>query len=109
MKLNIKLKNVDEEFKKLLILRTEENTNKSRATVSKLVDELKVNTPVDTGFAQNSWSVTEGKNIFNIENSAPYIQYLNEGSSAQAPARFIEAVALKYGKPIGTIVQVKDE
>jgi hypothetical protein len=32
------------------------------------------------------------------------MEYLNAGSSQQAPARFIERIALNYGAPVGTIV-----
>lgn len=51
-------------------------------------------TPVDTGFARSRW--VNRKNIILpggvIENDAPYIVFLNQGSSRQAPAFFIERV-----------------
>jgi len=43
----------------------------------------------------------------NIENNVEYINKLNEGSSKQAPAHFVERIALKYGRPLGVIVDVK--
>ena len=49
-------------------------------------------TPVDTGFARSRWKYSS--NLFLpggvLENDAPYIIYLNQGSSKQAPAFFIE-------------------
>lgn len=76
-----------------------------------LVSDLKEATPVDTGNARDNWKVVptgDPKRPFKIDNLVPYIQYLNQGSSKQAPAYFIESVALRYGKPIGQIVQIKD-
>jgi len=51
-------------------------------------------TPVDTGFARSRWR--NNKSVFRIggqiTNDAPYITYLNQGGSKQAPAFFIERV-----------------
>ena len=77
---------------------------------------LKAATPVDTGRAKNSWILTEKENKFVsdgtastslvgpasedrvtplfITNGTPYIESLNEGSSKQAPARFVEQTVL---------------
>lgn len=107
MKFKISLNGIDSEFERLFKLRTEESKKIARKEVNAMISELKANTPVDTGFARDSWSSSETDRYFIVENSAEYIEYLNEGSSKQAPARFIEAVALKYGDPIGTIVEVK--
>lgn len=58
---------------------------------TKLLREV---TPVDTGFARSRW--TNRKNVLLpggvIENDAPYILFLNQGTSRQAPAFFIERV-----------------
>ena len=71
-----------------------------------LMEELIQSTPIDTGRARASWDLEKGADgIFRIKNSVPYIKELNEGSSKQAPSHFIENIAIKYGKPIGTIVQ----
>ena len=91
---------------------------------------LAITTPVDTGRARSNWfaskgapvadirdnidlggsasvadvrriaeSVEKGESIF-ITNSLPYIRRLNEGSSKQAPAGFIDA-AVRYGVRFG--------
>ncbi len=87
-------------------IRREVSEKKSEAlekTKLSLVESLKEATPVDTGNARDSWKVTpEG-----IVNDAPYIPELNEGSSAQAPAYFIEKTVLAHPNvvPNGTIVR----
>ena len=82
------------------------------------LNALKAATPVDTGRARNSWILTEKENEFSkgglgesnfnllgkpkenkvtplfITNGTPYIESLNEGSSKQAPARFVEQTVL---------------
>ncbi len=73
-----------------------------------MLQDLKAATPVRTGFAKESWSLARLANGFAFENTAPYIEELNAGSSKQAPAFFVERVALKYGKPIGQIVNKKN-
>lgn len=71
-----------------------------------LIEDLIQSTPIDTGLARASWDLEKGVDgVFRIKNSVPYIQALNAGSSKQAPSHFIENTAMKYGKPIGTIVQ----
>lgn len=57
-----------------------------------LVAELRRNTPVDTGRARRGWTKTTDKPglaISNqrivVDNQVPYIIYLEEGSSKQAP------------------------
>jgi len=62
-------------------------------------------TPIDTGLAKASWEVTAiNEETLQIKNDVPYIGLLNHGSSKQAPSHFIEMVALKHGKPVGTIL-----
>lgn len=107
MKFNISLKNVDSEFKKLFESQTKLTEEEALKTVNKMKSELVRETPIDTGLARASWNVERQDKNFNLENTAEYIEYLNQGSSKQAPAYFIETVALKYGKPLGTIVETK--
>lgn len=59
-------------------------------------------TPVDTGKARASWR-QEGHTVV---TDCPYIDELNRGTSAQAPAYFIEHAILQDVslKPNGTIV-----
>ena len=98
-----------------------ENLERTVRAVALVVDQRLVDsTPVDSGRAQNNWlpsldvarrdSVEPGqrqrvetvfasydidKTIL-ITNNLPYIRRLNEGSSRQAPAGFVEA-AIQVG------------
>jgi hypothetical protein len=72
---------------------------------NKLEIQLVANTPIDTGFARKSWSINVDNNKVTLINTAPYIGYLNNGSSKQAPQYFVESTALQFGTQLGTIVQ----
>jgi hypothetical protein len=65
-------------------------------------EKLEMVTPVDTGEAAASWRV-EGNQLVNDKE---YIVNLNEGSSKQAPARFIEQALLSEAgvRPNGVVV-----
>jgi hypothetical protein len=74
-------------------------------TSDNIISDLQEQTPKDTGAAANSWEVlSKDKTSFTVSNDKDYIKYLNAGSSRQAPARFIEQIALNYGKPLGPVV-----
>lgn len=118
MAIVVKLEDIDstfsEKYKELTFL-----TNiTTRGAVVNALQDLKEATPVKTGRAKNSWVATLNPQEFrdnkeatanfgistsmlstpsftNVEtyyitNSVSYIDLLNEGSSQQAPARFIE-------------------
>lgn len=72
-----------------------------------LKDDLVKATPIDTGFARGEWKLLNKGASVEISNDAPYIQYLNNGTSRQAPANFIEKTALTYGTPLGSITESK--
>jgi hypothetical protein len=88
------------------------------ASLMDLGSDLRAGTPVDTGFAANSWSEsangspgpieghegpTEGPDaavlhaavggVASFNNSAVYIRRLNQGHSPQAPAGWVEETA----------------
>lgn len=107
MAISVKVKGIDKTFERLSAQRKELLKVESRKVAVTLFNELKEKTPIDTGFARASWSMRDTSDGFNLENSAPYIERLNMGSSKQAPAHFVESTALKYGKPVGTIVIIK--
>jgi len=96
--IKIRLKgNILEEF--------EESIKKAKKKViKKTVKALKEATPVDTGKARDGWHLGEKDEIV---NDVEYIDYLNDGSSKQAPKHFIEKTVLaqKGIKPNGTIVR----
>jgi hypothetical protein len=76
---------------------------KKKEKTESLLKKLKEATPVDTGNARDHWEYLNGKLI----NPVSYIKSLNEGSSTQAPAYFIEKTLLSQPGviPNGTIVQ----
>jgi hypothetical protein len=108
MSFKMTVQNIHAELQRITRSRAEERDLQASKEVASMKEELVAATPIDTGLARRSWSVEKRPGVFYVRNSAPYIEYLNQGSSKQAPARFIEGVALKYGLPIGTIVD-KDE
>lgn len=71
----------------------------------RMKDAIADNTPVDTGMAQAGWALQGSKYKYVLVNPVPYIKYLNRGTSKQAPAHFIELTAIKFGRPVGTIVE----
>ena len=56
-----------------------------------LVAKLRAATPVDTGEARAGWKIVGSA----IVNDVDHISNLNEGTSKQAPARFIERTLLQ--------------
>jgi len=52
---------------------------------------LSAATPVDTGRAAAGWTINDLSDTnIRVNNVVDYVQYLNEGSSKQAPARYVE-------------------
>ncbi|MGI4886102.1 MAG: hypothetical protein ACRYFR_14190 [Janthinobacterium lividum] len=84
-----------------------------RETAIRVADNIAAATPVDKGRARANWNLSaeapdltttesttqqsydaeqftgEGKALY-VSNGLPYIERLNEGSSVQAPANFVE-------------------
>lgn len=89
---------------------------------NRLMSALISNTPIKTGYARSRWTLQEVSTYtvkyeaqykqgaffrefkISLSNDAPYIIYLNQGSSKQAPAYFIEATILSQGFRINTAV-----
>jgi len=89
------------DIKKMVIA---EANKKKKSIINNLVNKLKDATPVDTGKARDGWYADGDK----IKNDVEYINYLNQGSSMQAPTHFIEKTLISNGaKPEGTIVSSK--
>lgn len=84
-----------------------EEADLAEKEIERLKQNLAAATPVDSGEARSRWKV---KSIFGkayvVYNDSPYIGKLNQGSSSQAPARFIEKVVLASAvtRPVGIIV-----
>lgn len=73
--------------------------------VQEMVAALANATPVDTGRAKSEWSYKQASSgKFIIINGVEYIKHLNAGTSKQAPAFFVEKIAMQFGKPKGVIV-----
>jgi len=99
-------KGINETFRSVTAQFTRIEKRRYERNVSAMIAELEAATPVDTGFAASRW---ESKGFFpsmRVENDASYIERLNQGSSKQAPAFFVERIALRFGKPLGSITTV---
>jgi hypothetical protein len=72
-----------------------------------ILKDLKEATPIDTGEARQGWRI-EGKKIV---NEVEHIEFLNNGSSQQAPAYFVEkTVMARPGVKVdGVIVTVNNK
>lgn len=98
----------------------------SQAKVEKLITDLELATPIDTGYARSRWNLTTldkpglGYNVkyssvlfnflgkqYTISNDAEYIVFLNKGSSKQAPSYFIENTILSNGFTITETVSIR--
>lgn len=109
----------------------------SKALILEVARELKRSTPVDTGHARVNWvpsvgspnrveaqdpllaqmgaadvmTFKLGQGLLYVTNVVPYIRRLNEGSSTQAPALFVESavkraiatIRAKTGVDFGTV------
>jgi len=77
-----------------------------KAYINLLMFQVALNTPVDTGRAQEGWYTKDDE----IRNDVPYISALNEGHSTQAPANYVEATLLSNPgvKPNGMIVRYRE-
>lgn len=111
MSISMSISGIDKEFDRLNKELDTLSVKKLEEDSDAMIKDLVFNTPIDTGNARAEWSRTKvlfikGRPFINIINKAPYIQFLNAGSSKQAPAFFIERIAMKYGKPVGSIVKV---
>jgi len=120
MSLNIQVKNVEKEFKRVKFERENITRKQFSKKIIRLFQDLRSSTPVLTGRARDSWNASLNSNDkidagngqtsilphsilstmqiddpLYISNGVPYIQHLNNGSSKQAPKRFIEKAILR--------------
>lgn len=113
----IKIKlNVNKALDKKISNALETTTNEILDNAVKVaVEELKIVTPKDTGYAASRWTsykqesfkisfslsnrflISLTENSHYVKNDAEYITYLNAGWSKQAPAYFIEQTLIKSG------------
>ena len=126
--IRLKLTGVDKAFDELDEEVVETVNALARLQAFEATGALKDATPVDTGRARNSWALVENRNQFldaksgsqtpfigppskdeievlYITNGTPYIEDLNQGSSKQAPARFVETTMLKYFSVDGVLFE----
>jgi hypothetical protein len=107
--IRISLKNLDSEissFKRKLVREADSSTEEQ--IVQPMLLAMKSATPVDTGEAQASWSyisTPDSMSVGYLLNDTDYIKYLNQGSSDQAPAYFIETVAAYFGQLVFPVVE----
>ena len=71
--------------------------------INSVIKALKIATPKDTGEAEKGWHQEGDK----IVNPVEHIEFLNDGTSQQAPSHFIESTLLAQPgiRPSGTIVR----
>ena len=115
MVVTIELKGVKKVFRSLDKRSSEEVLVFSSVQLSKLLSALKSATPKDTGKASAGWKIdtipvsvsTLNKDqTYFIINNVEYIGELNMGSSRQAPARFVEQTAAKFGTVVSPTVTI---
>lgn len=101
----IKVRGVKETLRELEIKVAKQKDIALHKEIEKTLEELKAATPVDTGEARDGWYSTG----HSIENDVEHINILNEGSSKQAPAHFIEQTIIKNPNLVvrGVIVREK--
>ena len=57
---------------------------------SSLNTNLKARTPIDTGRARRGWTQRSQGTSASVENTVPYVPYLEKGHSRQAPNGFVK-------------------
>jgi hypothetical protein len=103
--IKISIKNVDSTLKSLDKQRTAMIDAHTDSETKSMLEELIESTPIDTGEARSGWKKYRvSPTSVVIANTVSYIQELNRGHSQQAPAHFVESVALRHGTPLGVIV-----
>jgi HK97 gp10 family phage protein len=106
--MGMKVKGIENELSRVKIQLEEASNINLKEASSFLINDLIEKTPVDTGYAKSRWKLNQiSQDEVRITNDAEYIEYLNNGSSDQAPEYFIETTALEYGTPKGIIVEKK--
>ena len=120
MTLSIRIRGINAEFAQVEREAAREREREVLIMARELLQAVREETPVDTGEAQRGWYVTDEQplditspgfgapivpipsSFFRSEtqlylvNPVEYIAELNQGSSSQAPARFIEATVLRF-------------
>jgi len=108
MSIKVKLFNIESTLRDVANhFNTEADANLKKASVN-IREELVSATPIDTGNARAHWNNVVKSDSVEITNDAPYIEALNNGHSKQAPSHYIEAIALKYGTPLGVIAELRN-
>jgi len=100
-------KGIDATFKAIESQHKQLSEKEMRRSLASMLVMLEASTPFLTGFARSRWRIEGIFPRFRVLNDAAYIEYLNRGSSKQAPAFFVESVALRFGKALGIIAEVQ--
>lgn len=101
----IKIRGIKETLSAITNQFEKERQFKVKKEKESILQNLRDETPVDTGEARDGWYATDDS----ISNDTEHIKVLNQGSSKQAPAYFIERTVLQnpHVKVKGNIVQIK--
>lgn len=103
--MKITWKGVDATFRQALRQSQTITQEEMRRRLASMLVMLEASTPFLTGFARSRWKIEGTFPRFRVLNDASYIEYLNAGSSKQAPMFFVESIALRFGIPVGVIAQ----
>jgi|GEM_PF-1580386 len=104
-KTTIKVKGVSKAIKNLRADFKKELKVRKQVVLKGFLQDLREETPVDTGRARDGWYITK----YDIRNDVEYVSMLNNGTSKRPGTHFIEKAVLKNSKvkPSGIIVRTK--
>lgn len=85
MRINVELQGFDQANQELDRIITRFVADAS----STLTNNLRSRTPIDTGRARRGWTNRASGRTASVENRVPYIDYLEQGHSRQAPTGFV--------------------
>lgn len=69
---------------------------------TKTLDVAQANTPVRSGYARKNWTKKTDSKGFDVANATPYIQFLDKGTSRQAPSGIVKPTVRTITGFIGT-------
>lgn len=106
--MQIIIEGIEASFKEALYQIKKEADAALTVVATKIVQELRDETPVDTGRARDGWTQEESHDGVVISNDVPYIESLNNGHSKQAPSFFVEKTLLRHGTPSGNAISTPE-
>lgn len=113
IKFDLEIKDFDKEVRRIHKEASRIANHELEKRVEHATEALASVTPVRTGYARSRWDYDmkrHGDEVYGeISNDAHYIGKLNQGTSQQAPAYFIEQVLMTVGELSSPVVDYKNE